>query len=161
MGQLPELAGLSAFVGAAVVRIDQAVQLLKEGDPHSNGIKLELDKPAEETVVAWTTQLTGLRGPEGLQGYGDVLGQFLSIAREDLRVLVADNAGGVVSVQTSVPDALRNVVVLDASGPIRELVHMDPTIELQDSFDLAELKSFEDVQVNQVMAAGGRSAIEG
>jgi pentatricopeptide repeat protein len=88
----------------------------------------------------------------------DILMGLLDLAREPLHVLTTFQGDAVVSVRQVMPEALRNVLILDASTPIRELVSMDPSIE---SIALPEFKSFADVEVEQLVAAGGRTAMQG
>ena len=57
-----------------------------------------------------------------------VLLQLLDIASYPLRVLPTGQ-GGVVWYRIGVPEEIKNVIVLDASQPIRRLVHLDPSIK--------------------------------
>jgi hypothetical protein len=133
-------------------------QLKASGDPLSQGLPVELPFREEDTLHAWALLLT--RHSSVLKSYGDILGQLLAVSQESLQVLTTPQGQGVVSVRQAVPAALRDVVILDASTPIRELARMDPTITTVESFAQGDLKSFEAVEVFQLLAAGGRSSVE-
>ncbi|MCB1804832.1 MAG: hypothetical protein KDK04_06165 [Candidatus Competibacteraceae bacterium] len=90
------------------------------------------------------------------------LRSFLSICQQPLRFIPASK-GAIVSYQITVPDELQNVVVLDASFPIRELVKLDKTMidaetigTLPQLAPFSRLKKFDKVTLHQMRAAGGR-----
>lgn len=76
-----------------------------------------------------------------------------------------------ITYSVSVPDRLRNVIVLDASGPIRELVHHDRRMERAEDVvpslarfasmpgGLASIKYHSAVQVHFACVGGGRSTL--
>ncbi len=115
--------------------------------------------------------------PETIEGYRAVLGRhsavdvahlLLDIADQDIRV-VPTAQGGVVSYSVSVPEEIKNILVLDASTPIRKLVHLDPTIKDAEKLlpqikrigvPLSRLKRFDRVTIRQLFAGGGRSSME-
>jgi len=99
-------------------------------------------------------------GSAGLpMSYVDTLRDLLEISKDTCRVLSTSQGGGVVWSSESVPAALGNVVVLDASQPVRQLATLDPTIETAGSFGTS-VKSFRAVEIHQVLSGGGRSTIE-
>jgi hypothetical protein len=91
--------------------------------------------------------------------YVDILQQFLDVCQMPLQALPMTQGGGAVAVCQVVSNQLSNVVVLDASTPIRDLVALDPTMGIFVPINV-DLKSFEEVEVMQLLAAGGRSSIE-
>ncbi|MDR3500915.1 MAG: hypothetical protein P4L72_17005 [Parvibaculum sp.] len=93
--------------------------------------------------------------------------KLLSLHRSPLRV-VSTAQGGVVQYDISVPRELGNILVLDASYPIRSLIHLDATIrDAETSLDVVKrigvpfshLKSFENVNINQMFTGGGRATL--
>jgi len=102
--------------------------------------------------------------------YGKLLGRrihtkplstFLKLSQRDLRVIPASQGvgGAVVTYDLTVPRELGNVVVLDASYPIRELERLDPSIKLVPDFDGA-VKQYDNVVINHLRYACGRGAME-
>jgi hypothetical protein len=88
---------------------------------------------------------------------------LLDLLREDLRAIATDE-GGAVWYEVSVPRELRNIIILDASYPIRQLVRADRTIRDAEQHmpeikrigvPLSQLKSFENVMLHQMFAASG------
>lgn len=92
---------------------------------------------------------------------------LLGIAREQVRVL-ASGEDGVLWYEVSVPAELRNIVILDASFPIRKLTRLDKTIHDAERVlpelkrlgaSLSALKRYDDVTVYQWFRGGGRGAM--
>ncbi|MBN9087032.1 MAG: hypothetical protein J0J01_09005 [Reyranella sp.] len=92
---------------------------------------------------------------------------LLDLAKEQLRVLPTDD-GGAVWYEVSVPAELRNIIVLDASYPIRALVKADSTIRDAEQHlpavkrigvSLSQLKTFDNVALHQMFVAGGRESM--
>ena len=133
-------------------------QLRATGDSLSQGLAIALPIRDEETLLAWARQLAC--HSVTLRVLGDVLSQLLVVSQDELQVLTTQQGQGVIAVRQAVPVALRNVVILDASTPVRELARLDPSITAVESFDQGELKSFEAVEVFQLLASGGRSSLE-
>jgi len=114
--------------------------------------------------------------PETLESYRRLLDgheavaplyELLEIATQELRV-IGQGQGAVVSYQISVPPELGNILVLDASQPIRRLVHLDKTIKdaeehlpqvHQVGCPLSNIKRFDDVTIHQMFSGGGRSTM--
>lgn len=96
--------------------------------------------------------------------------RLASIAHLPIRV-VSDGQGGAVWYQLAVPAALENILILDASTPIRRLVKADRTItDVEDHVTglpqvhsigkpLSCLKDFSEVTVHQMYAGGGRDTV--
>lgn len=93
---------------------------------------------------------------------------LLDLVDRPLRVILSGQRGA-VSYQITLPESLENILVLDASQPIRKLVHLDQTIRdaeralplLQSlGTPLAGLKQWNRVTLHQQFAGGGRSTLE-
>lgn len=96
----------------------------------------------------------------------DPVKQLVEIGSNPIRVL--PDQGGVVFYEVRVPAEITNILILDASQPIRRLVHADSTIRDAETdlpqmqrvgVPLSKLKSFERVTVRQLFAGGGRSSM--
>ncbi|MCS6319982.1 MAG: hypothetical protein H8K05_19875 [Nitrospira sp.] len=103
-----------------------------------------------------------------LQAPQEPLITLLDLIPYPLRV-VATGQGGVVSYRVSVPSEIQNILVLDASQPIRKLVHLDSTIKDAEQcfpsiqrlkMPLANLKRFDQVTLYQMHSGGGRSTLQ-
>jgi hypothetical protein len=148
-----------AYLEAATETISAALTKLRnEGDTYRNGIPVDLAELEEHQIETYRMAIGRACG--GLGGYENQLETLLLVSQNPLQVLAAEQGGGAVAVREAVPSALRNVVILDASTPVRELVRMDPTIRQGHDIPARDLKSFEAVQVHQLLAAGGRGSIE-
>lgn len=79
--------------------------------------------------------------------------------------LVKAGGNGLLSYQLSVPSDISNIIILDASFPIRQLEKLDPTISDGASRHeglleiLQNLKSFNRVTINQMKRPGGRNSM--
>ena len=87
------------------------------------------------------------------------LKSLLDISQEDLRVLldIEQGGGGVITYNTLVPKELENIVILDASHIIRDLVRMDTSIKTSD-ID-TKIVSYGNVIVNQLWYHSGRHSL--
>jgi hypothetical protein len=132
-------------------------ELQEQGDPNSNGAAVELAELDPATIQAYRDLVARHGGV--LRGFEADLRDLLALSQDTLRVVSSEQGDGVVTAREAVPAALRNVVVLDASAPIRELARLDPTVEVIESFSAADLKSFEAVEVRQLLSPGGRSTV--
>jgi len=151
---------LLSYLQVASETIAEALAGLRAGgDPHGNGVRVDLPFLDETTMASYRAAVRSRA--RGLGAWARQLDSLLSVSQESLQVLTAEQGGGVVAVCEAVPPQLRSVVILDASTPVRELVHLDPTVRIVQSFPPEELKTYEAVEVHQLMAAGGRGAIEG
>lgn len=89
----------------------------------------------------------------------NLLRDLLDVSQEQLRLLCnVEQGGGVITFRVSVPQELQNIVVLDASYPIRELAKLDPSITQADIAH--DIVSYEDVTIHQLNHASGRGAME-
>jgi hypothetical protein len=98
--------------------------------------------------------------------YG-MISEFLKAANLPLRILQVGTAA-VASYQVTMPDALKNVLILDASFPIRKLEHFDRTIQNAESslnlkrqgVDFSTIKRFDSVELFRLKSYGGRNSME-
>jgi hypothetical protein len=87
---------------------------------------------------------------------------LLEISNHQVRI-IPTGVGGAVAYEISVPAEVRNILVLDASQPIRKLAKLDGTI--QDAEDvlhipLSSLKEFDQVTLHQMFTHGGRNTMK-
>jgi hypothetical protein len=124
------------------------------------------DAPAIITLPPLSGYLcTTYRTTLGRSAVVEPLVSLLDVGEEPIRIVPTGN-GGVVSYTISVPAELRNIIILDASHPIRRLVHLDATIrdagelpQVKRCGGLANLKRFDQVAIHQMFAGGGRSTM--
>ncbi|HNA25591.1 MAG TPA: hypothetical protein PLI01_02275 [Nitrospira sp.] len=99
---------------------------------------------------------------------GKVVSEFLKAANLPLRMLKSGNTA-IVSYQVVVPEALKNILVLDASFPIRKLCHFDSSITSAETLpnlkkagvpSFATLKRFDHVDLYRLKTYGGRYSME-
>ncbi|MFC3146700.1 hypothetical protein [Piscinibacterium candidicorallinum] len=154
----PLLPALLDYLKDAEQRIRAAVASLQDaGDPYSNGTPVQLGELHPDTIEGFKDLIARFGAP--IRGWEQNLRDLLTLSQDSLWVIGSEQGDGIVTAREAVPAALRNVVVLDASAPIRELMRLDPSITLVESFEMASLKSFEHVEVNQILSPGGRSTI--
>jgi hypothetical protein len=93
---------------------------------------------------------------------------LLDFCREELRVLPT-NERGVIWYQMAVPREIQNIIVLDASYPVRQLVQADTTIKDAEEHlppvqrigkRLSQLKRYDNVTLHQLFAGGGRETMQ-
>jgi hypothetical protein len=98
--------------------------------------------------------------------YG-MISDFLKAANLPLRI-VQVGTSAVVSYQVTMPDALKNVLILDASFPIRKLEQSDKTIHdaevclklKKQGVDFSTIKRFDHVELFRLKSYGGRNSME-
>lgn len=109
---------------------------------------------------------------QGLQRYRkavtlDGLQWLLDLAPASLRV-IPDYQGGVLRYEIVVPPELKNIVVLDASRPIRQLCQEDRTVKDAEQYipaaracpvPFAQLKDHSDVTIRHWSRGGGRGSM--
>ncbi len=97
-----------------------------------------------------------------------IISQFLRAANLNLRMVKAGQAA-VVSYRIVIPEALKNIIVLDASYPIRKLCHFDQTIVNAETLPVVksigvtsfhDLKKFDNVVLKRLRTYGGRNTME-
>jgi hypothetical protein len=155
----PLLGNLLAYLTECSEAIRTALDQLKVGgDPSDNGLPVDLPFRDEQVIESYRKALQ-LMG-RSLGSFGTELQALLSVSQEPLQVILTEQGSGVVAVREAVPRELRNVVVLDASTPIRQLARLDPTVAPVESFEADQLKGFGAVEVRQIVSSGSRWAIE-
>lgn len=151
----PELAPVVSYLKGAVGAIQQRLgETSRLG--RAAGLPLELPEVHAEVLDLWRTILGRSGRP---RSDVEVLQQLLEVSQLPLQVLAMPGGGGAVALRAAVSDQLENVVILDASAPVRQLVALDPSVRLYGPMP-ENLKSFEDVEVMQLLAAGGRNSME-
>ncbi len=87
---------------------------------------------------------------------------LLEISNHQVRIIPI-GIGGAVAYEISVPAEVTNIMVLDASQPIRKLAKLDGTIhdaEKDLHIPLSHLKEFDQVTLHQMFAHGGRNTMK-
>ena len=139
--------------------IDAKVDSLREGDADNVFVTLPLLTP--EQVEAYKRCLSN-------NPLFDPARRLLDLSGERLRVIPTDN-GGVGWFQVSVPEDIRNVIILDASHPIRSLIHADSTIRNAEDHPsvrrncpvpMSQSKRYDNVAIRHLKWGGGRSTLE-
>jgi hypothetical protein len=128
----------------------------------------ELDAQKQHRRKPQSVRLPCLSGFE-LHRYGKLLcgrvqttplSTFLTFGQRDLRVVpVSQGGGAVVTYDIAVPRELDNVVVLDASYPIRQLERLDRSIRPAPDYNGA-VKRYDNVVIKHVRHGCGRGAME-
>ncbi len=151
-------APLISFLSDCRMTIETELQRQRASGAGEGVIRLP-SAPAEQ-LVAFKSLL-------GTHPAVDAAHQLLEIAHQDVRVILTGQ-GGVVSYEISVPRELSNVLVLDASYPIRKLVHLDSSIRDAErclpemarlDVPLSQLKRFDRVSIRQMFSGGGRDTM--
>lgn len=140
---------LFKFADSAVERIMNALQHCKSNPQSSQIIMIE---PPD-----WVS-LEGFRSLLGKSEEWESLRRLLDVVGAPLRLMLTAQAEGIVRYQISVPPELENVLILDASYPIRELVQLDSSITDCTPPTVREVKRFDRVTVHQMRHASGREA---
>ncbi|OEJ65649.1 DEAD/DEAH box helicase family protein [Magnetovibrio blakemorei] len=85
----------------------------------------------------------------------DPLLKFLDLHEQgtDMRVLKSEQGMSIVSYKKTIPEYLSDIIILDASYPIRKLLSYDSTVK---SKRLHQVKSYENVKVYTKSIASGR-----
>lgn len=90
----------------------------------------------------------------------DTLSNLVALSGETLRVALTPQSAGVLWHVVAVPEELKNVLVLDASYPIRKLCHLDPTLQPGSKLSDTAVKRFDNVTIHQMFSYGGRNSAE-
>lgn len=100
--------------------------------------------------------LDGFRSLLGKGHQWETIRRLLDVVGSPLRLLLTKQDEGLVWYQISVPPELSNILILDASYPIRELVKMDSSILDSSPAYIREVKRFDRVTVYQMKHPSGR-----
>lgn len=151
-GWTPERDEAIAYLRGASEVIQREMELQRR-DPERKPRSFKLGALPGEEIEKFKQAITG--NSEAAERLRDLL----DISQEDLRVLAnVEQGGGVITFRVSVPRELENIVVLDASYPIRELAQLDPSV--RQAGDAENLVSYERVVVHQLNHGSGRSSME-
>lgn len=133
---------------------------LEEAKASREAVMVDLPSLTDETIARYRAAL-------GRRLVMDSAHNLLDICREPIRVIPTAQ-GGAVSYQIKVPEELKNVIILDASHPIRRLIHADKTIKDAEKelpefrnarIKLSQIKRFDDVKIYQRFSGGGRETM--
>jgi len=140
-----------AYLGDAIERIKKEMAL-QQADPERNPRSFTLATLTGEKIETYKSAL-------GSSDQAELLKDLLDISQENLRVLAnVEQGGGVITFRVSVPSVFENIVILDASYPIRDLAQFDESIQQADI--PANIVSYENVTIHQLDHASGRGAME-
>ncbi len=163
-GALGAFSDTNSGVATARTYIEQCMRLIGEaierlraaGDPEGVGETVFPPERTEEDLAGYCQVVQHSRLANQ---YANVAAHFFKICDGALRVLATPNGSGVLWAAEVIPTALRDVVILDASHPIRELARLDTSITAIETYPVDALKTFENVEIFQLLAGGGRSSI--
>ena len=111
----------------------------------------------DQTGLAEYQEEGALKEVLGRDYRNNALRRFLEYADLDLRAIRTGENDALIRYEIVVPEELDNVVVLDASFPIRELAKMDASVRLVHT---GFQKSYEPVAVHFMESRSGRDYIE-
>ena len=157
-GNSDRYADVIDYLSSALAKIQDELDWQTRSGGRSGVISLPSLSDAQAQAYAGLVPLHSVMEPASV---------LLSLHKEPLRV-VSTGQGGLVHYDVSVPRELRNILILDASYPIRALVQLDPTIKDAEQsipavkrigVPLSRLKSFENVTIHQLFSGGGRTTL--
>lgn len=117
-------------------------------------VTINLPQLDQANLDGYTAQLASLPS----QKY-EALQSLLQMSQDPLRIILTQQRDGVIWFKVSVPEELEDVVILDASHPIRDLISLDPTIRTAGHFLDMDVKRFDNVTIHQMLSPGGRHSI--
>jgi hypothetical protein len=151
-GKEEEYKSLLEYLGECSERISTSLAALKKS-------------PEDAEDIITLPERTSLE----LGGYTELLGSrleleplknLLEVSQNPLRLSLTAQDDGVIAYRLVVPEDLKNVLILDASYPVRSLVKMDSTIVEGSKFAKdEELKRFDSLVINQMYSHGGRHSL--
>lgn len=150
-GKGQDYAGLLGFLDNCVSLITSTLDEVRKAE-QTEGRTLVLP---ELTPV----ELAGYEALLGHSAEWEPLRDLLRLSPHELRVVTTQQHDGVLWYQLSVPDDLENVLILDASYPIRKLVQLDKSIICDSRYANREVKRFDRVTIHQMLAFGGRHSV--
>ena len=86
--------------------------------------------------------------------------ELLENTEKQLRVGTSGQGAGVVWYEISIPQDLNNILILDASYPIRRLIHLDTSIIQGSKLGKLSIKRFNNVVFHEMKARSGRYAMK-
>lgn len=114
----PALKPVVVYLQSCIEVIEDEIQHQREGHEAR-----PLEVPPVENLRSFKEALKTRKG-------ADTLRAFLNICQEPLRVVDTQEEKGIIYYDIVVPSELKNIVILDASYPIRELEQIDRSIQL-------------------------------
>lgn len=142
------------YLGVCLGLIEAALDGLKAA-PDPAGMTLTLPTRDRMALQQDREALLRLR----LRGYEDVLAALLEVSHDPLRLISEGTVQAILWIDEAVPHLLRNVLVLDASHPVKDLCQQDSELQELTTFDTAALKDHGKVHVTQILSAGGYASI--
>lgn len=154
-GRMETCAGVLGYLSESLQVIQAELESLKQDSDATERV-IELGKLSPVELDGYRALVEGTR----MSGFSfDSLSDLLQISQEPLRIIRTGQHDGAIWYKLSVPEALRNVLILDASTPIRDLIHLDKTIHQDEDFRGLEVKRYDQVRVFQMLAPGGRTSM--
>lgn len=153
----PEYIDVINYVEKSKDKIQTALTIL---DDENEDCVIELDAMNDEEFKSFQSKLKDVR-------YIPNLRNLIEVSQLPLRIINAGQSG-LISYQLAVPDEIKDILILDASYPIRDLIKLDSSIKdaekelpyLQSlGLSLSKLKRFDNVRVKQMYAYGGRTSM--
>ncbi|MEJ8838667.1 hypothetical protein [Ramlibacter sp. AN1133] len=142
------------YLGACLQAIESALDTLRTS-PDPSGICVALPHRDQALLQQDREAILRLR----LRGFENTLAALLEVSQHSLRVISEGSVQAVLWIDEAVPHLLRNVLVLDASHPVKLLSTHDSELQELTTFDTAALKEHSNVQVTQIMSAGGYASV--
>jgi hypothetical protein len=143
--------GVLAYLESCRALVVSAVAAAK--DKGGEALTATLPPLTELERAGYTELLKGVR-------MSDNLSELVTLSGQTLRVAVTPQNEGVLWYRVAVPADLENVLVLDASYPIRQLMRLDPTLTPGSDESDMNVKRFDNVTVHQLFAFSGRNSVE-
>ena len=137
--------------------IQATLQRLKDNPDSDNACVVHLDVINADDMKSFQNKVANTE-------HVYTLTDFLEVCQLPLRIINT----GVISYQLAVSPEIKNILILDASYPIRELIKLDESIkDAQEALpylkslnvNLSQLKRFDNVKVKQMYASGSRNAM--
>lgn len=151
-GRTDKYESLLEYLGDCTGRISAALAAIKANPEHAEDI-ITLPERISLELAGYSELLAGRLELEPLRN-------LLDVSQNPLRLSRTSQDDGVIAYRLAVPGDLKNVLILDASYPVRSLVKMDPTIVEGSRFARdEELKRFDSLTINQMFSYGGRHSI--
>jgi hypothetical protein len=136
-------------------RVNEAIN---KPDPLCVGVEVVLPELTKTEQMAYKKALMSARLPGSLVRYVEDL---LSLSGETMRAcaLPGGTGGGALWIDLAISPSVQNVVVLDASYPIRPLTNLSSDLWSADP-GFAAIKDWSEVDVTVLKTSGARGALE-
>jgi hypothetical protein len=155
----PEVTGVVDYLARCRDLIADAVKQATVADPAGKALEVTLPELSELERAGYPALLNGIARKPAERGMAEPLLELIALSGCAMRVAVTPQGEGLLWHRIAIPDTLDNVLVLDASYPIRQLCKLDPTLTPASRFSDAPIKRWDNVRVHQMYAAGGRSSV--